>query len=262
MARITKLIIEGYRSIRDPIEITFPRGKPVILMGENNAGKSNIVRALQLVLGPFWPGNHEPEDHEFFGRESNREIRIEVEFDLSELLGGRFSRLVWHYDPSLDEPIYFRGIMPSGKECHVRAEDRDTCIAMVVEAERSLHYHLSYSSKWTILSRLMHRFHRALGNHGQVRNDLQGLFEQIKDKFHEVQEFKSFVDNLQTEFGDLVANMPHRLQVDFEAYNPVNFFHALRLHAVEENEPRTLEEMSRFLRLLLHTLTQKHFMVG
>jgi putative ATP-dependent endonuclease of OLD family len=51
------------------------------------------------------------------------------------------------------------------------------------------------------------------------------------------------VAGLQRELGDLIASMPHRLQVDFEAYNPVNFFHALRLQATEGNEPRTLEEM-------------------
>ncbi|AEB11861.1 ATP-dependent nuclease [Marinithermus hydrothermalis] len=243
MARIRKLTIEGYRSIRDPIEIIFPQDQPVVLMGENNAGKSNIVRALQLVLGPSWPGNHEPEDYEFFGRERNRAIRIEIEFNPDDPLGGRFSRLVWCYDPSSEEPIYFRGFKPYGEERYIKTEDRDTCIAMVVEAERSLHYHLSYSSKWTLLSRLMHRFHRALSGHDQVRNDLENLFGQIKGKFHEVPEFKDFVENLQDEFGDLIANMPHRLQVDFEAYNPVNFFHALRLHAAEGDEPRTLEEM-------------------
>jgi len=69
MAKITKLRIEGYRSIGEPIEIAFPENQPVVLVGENNAGKSNIVKALQLVLGPFWPGNHQPEDHEFFGRD-------------------------------------------------------------------------------------------------------------------------------------------------------------------------------------------------
>ena len=53
MARITKLRISGYRSIGDPIEVHFPQNAPVILVGENNAGKSNIVRALNLVLGPF-----------------------------------------------------------------------------------------------------------------------------------------------------------------------------------------------------------------
>jgi len=37
--------------------------------------------------------------------------------------------------------------------------------------------------------------------------------------------------------------MTHRLEVDFEAYNPINFFHALRLLAAEGDEPRALEEM-------------------
>ncbi len=243
MARITKLSIEGYRSIRDRIEIQFPPGQPVVLVGENNAGKSNIVRALQLVLGPFWPGSHAPEDHEFFSRNTSRSIKIEVEFDPSAPLGNRFSRIEWRYDPSAQEPNYFRGFDARGREGYIRNEDRDSCICIVVEADRSLHYHLSYSSKWTLLSRLMHRFHRSLTRNEQVKSELEELFAQTKAKFHEIPEFKEFVDSLQNELNDLVANMTHRLEVDFEAYNPVNFFHALRLQAAEGDQPRTLEEM-------------------
>ncbi len=241
MARITKLRIAGYRSIREPIEITFPSGKPVVLLGENNAGKSNIVKALQLVLGPFWPGNHEPEDHEFFGRSPEKPIIIEIEFDPSDPLGGRHTHIIWKYNSSDDEPIFFRG--NGGKRGFVTNEDRDTCMSIVVEAERNLSYHLSYSSKWTLLSRLMRRFHRALSRHTEVRQDLEYLFQQTKAKFHEIPEFNKFVNELQSELSDLVATMSHRLEVDFEAYNPVNFFHALRLQAVEGNTPRTLEEM-------------------
>ena len=244
MAKIQKLSIEGYRSIRERIEITFPPGKPVVLLGENNAGKSNIVKALQLVLGPFWPGNHEPEDHEFFGRDPKRPIGVEIEFSLEDPLGGRFSHVVWCYDTSADEPIFFRGIdLVTGEYRYVSNEDRDTCMCIVVEAERNLNYHLSYSSKRTLLSRLMHRFHRALSGHEGVRQDLEHLFQQTKEKFHEIPEFKRFVDGLKSELSDLVSTMSHRLEVDFEAYNPVNFFHALRLQAVEGNAPRTLEEM-------------------
>lgn len=49
MVRINRLRIKGYRSIGDSIEICFPPDQPVVLVGENNAGKSNIVKALQLV---------------------------------------------------------------------------------------------------------------------------------------------------------------------------------------------------------------------
>jgi putative ATP-dependent endonuclease of the OLD family len=244
MARIRQLRVEGYRSIGDPIEIDFPSEQPVVVVGENNAGKSNIVKALQLILGPFWPGNHEPEDHEFFGRDRGRQIEIQVEFDPAEPLGNRYTQVVWRYEPTADEPVFFRGKAATGYGWgYIRNDDRDTCMCVVVEAERNLGYHLSYASKWTLLSRLMHRFHRALGAQEPVRDDLEGLFEEIKKKFQEVPEFKAFVDDLQEQMQDLVSTMSHKLEVDFEAYNPVNFFHALRLQAAEENKPRTLEEM-------------------
>ncbi|WP_448601366.1 ATP-dependent nuclease [Thermoflexus hugenholtzii] len=244
MARIRKLMIEGYRSIGERVEIVFPPGQPVVLVGENNAGKSNIVRALELVLGPSWPGNHEPEDHEFFSRDRSRPIQIEIEFDPNEPFGvSRCNRLVWRYNPATSEPVYFRGIDGKGRERYVSNEDRDTCMCIVVEAERNLRRELSYASKWTFLSRLMHRFHRALTKNEAVRDDLKALFDEVKQKFHQIPEFSEFVARLQGELEDLIASMPHRLEVDFEAYNPVNFFHALRLQATEGNEPRTLEEM-------------------
>ncbi len=245
MARITHLRIEGYRSIGESLEIRFPPDQPVVLVGENNAGKSNIVRALQLVLGPFWPGNHEPEDHEFFGRDRGRPIDIAMQFDPEDALGGRYTEVVWRYDPSAAEPVSFRGRPgPWGRQDGpVTNADRDTCMCIVVEAERNLAYHLSYASKWTLLSRLMRRFHRALDEQGEVRGDLEQLFERIKTNFHRVPEFRKFVNDLREQMQELVSTMPHRLEVDFEAYNPVNFFHALRLHAAEGGQPRTLEEM-------------------
>lgn len=243
MARITKFIISGYRSINDQVELAFPEAIPIVLVGENNSGKSNVVRGLHLVLGPFWPGNHDPEDHEFFGRSRDHPIDITVEFDHADPLGGRFVALRWHHDPGADEPTRFRGVTADGEEKYVRNEDRDTCVCVVVEADRNLGYQLSYSSKWTLLSRLMHRFHRALDAQGQVKEDLEGIFDQIKGKFREVPEFSTFVQDLADQLRELVGSMTHRLEVDFEAYNPVNFFHALRLQAVDAGSPRILEEM-------------------
>jgi AAA15 family ATPase/GTPase len=49
MARISLVRIEGYRSVGSQIEICFPPDQPLVLVGENNASKSNVVKALQLV---------------------------------------------------------------------------------------------------------------------------------------------------------------------------------------------------------------------
>lgn len=246
MALIKKLFIARYRSIGEPIEINFPNAKPLILIGENNSGKSNIVKALNLILGPFWPGNHEPDDHEFYERDQNNTIEIKVEFDSENRYGDKYIEVVWRYNSNSQEPVYYRGRPGQSygsSDGYIRNEHRDSCICVLVEAERNLAYHLGYSSKWTMLSRLMHRFHRALSNEPSIKENLENLFSEIKRNFYKVPKFKNFIDELQNQMDNLIGSMTYRLDIDFEAYNPVNFFHALRLQAKENHEPRTLEEM-------------------
>lgn len=50
---LSRLYIKNYRSIRE-LDIPFVRGKNVIV-GRNNTGKSNIIKALDLVLGEDSP---------------------------------------------------------------------------------------------------------------------------------------------------------------------------------------------------------------
>jgi putative ATP-dependent endonuclease of OLD family len=225
------------------VEILFPDKVPVVLVGENNSGKSNIVKALQLPLGQFWPGTHEPEDFEFFGRDRETEISIAVDFDQEDPLGGRFEGVNWRYNSKNDSPISFSGRLLGGGTGWVKSTDRDSCMCIVLEAERNLRYQLSYSSKYTFLSRLMHRFHQRMTERVDIKQELEDLFARTKKEFERVPEFAAFKKELRQQLQKLVASMTHRLEVDFQAYNPANFFHALELHAMEGKEPRALEEM-------------------
>ena len=243
MARITQLSVKGYRSISEWVEIKFPAGRPLVLLGENNAGKSNIVRALNLLLGQFSPAYYDPEDHDFYGRDRQTEIQIAATFDDYELLGDKWSEIHWHYNEALDQASTFRGVSPSTTKSFVSNADRDSCACMLIEADRNLRYQLSYRSKFTFLSRLMHRFHRSLMTQERIKEELEVLFENTKAAFKRLPEFRAFADRLQEELTNLVSSMTYKLEVDFEAYNPVNFFHALDLHASEGGQPRTLDEM-------------------
>lgn len=89
----------------------------------------------------------------------------------------------------------------------------------------------------------MHKFHKVLAERGQIKAELESLFENIKMKFSEIPEFAEFTGNLRSHLSNLVGTMTHRLEVDFEAYNPTNFFHALRLQAHDGTSPRVLAEM-------------------
>lgn len=243
MARISRLKVQGYRSVGPGgVELLFPPNTPLVLVGENNAGKSNIVKAVSMVLGEFWPGNYDPEDHEYFGRSPLAPISIEIHFDPTDKLSGEYIKLDWLFRLDNEKPT-FRVHKSTGYTKTPSNEERDGCIGVTVDANRSLRREMSYQSKWTFLSRLMLRFHRALTSQPKVKSELEELFEEIRGKFQGIDVFNSFLSSLQNDFEDLSANMTHRLKVDFSAYNPTNFFHALKLQAVENGAPRTIEEL-------------------
>jgi len=76
--RITKVHIENYRSLKN---FTFEPGPYCVLIGENNAGKSNILRALNLVLGEAWPTERNFSEEDFYNQNTNTDIVIQVYFD-------------------------------------------------------------------------------------------------------------------------------------------------------------------------------------
>lgn len=240
MAKIDKIIIQKYRSIKH-LTLHFVENKPIILIGENNVGKSNILKAIDLILGEYWPRNYEPEENEFYNR--NPSVPIKIEVDFSEKL-GRFKKIFWECNPqNTDEKISFKGLNEFDQELWPKSDDREDLICVYISADRRLSYQLSYASKSTFLSKLMHRFHKSVQSNHTVRSELENKFKETKELFHKINEFKSFRDSLRSDFSDFIATMTHKLDIDFEAYNPVNFFHALRLQVDEGGVPRTIEEL-------------------
>jgi len=239
MAHLKKIIIDGYRSV-DHAEVVLPDEAPLVLIGENNAGKSNIIRAIDLLCGEMWPSSHATEDNEFYQRDRSHPIEIRAEF--SEAL-GRWRKICWRFDSDDDPEVSFGGVNELEGIKWMKGDEREELIAVTIGADRRLSYQLGYSSKYTMLSKLMHRFHKAMLRDERVRTALEQIFRQTKEAFNEVPEFASFRQSLREDFADLISSMTHRLDVDFEAYNPVNFFHALRLHADEGGQPRTLDEL-------------------
>lgn len=64
---LSRLYIKNYRSIKE-LDIPFTKGKSVII-GRNNAGKSNIIRAIDLTLGentPTYPKLENITTNDFF----------------------------------------------------------------------------------------------------------------------------------------------------------------------------------------------------
>ncbi len=76
--RIAKVHIENYRSLKD---FTLEPGPLCVLIGENNAGKSNVLRALNLALGDTWPSERSFSEEDFYNQNTSQDILIQVFFD-------------------------------------------------------------------------------------------------------------------------------------------------------------------------------------
>lgn len=57
---ISRLFIVNYRSIRE-LDLRFRKGKNVVIP-RNNCGKSNVVKALHIILGETSPTYHKSEN--------------------------------------------------------------------------------------------------------------------------------------------------------------------------------------------------------
>lgn len=252
--RIESLSVRNLRSVGDErVTVRFPESGALVLLGENNAGKSNITRALDIVFRDMWPGSRRLEDHDFHGRDSDG-IAIEVGAAVSGIPctycnRGDVAHLRWSYDtqnPSEGgNPVTYR-FTCSNRRCdrsYVKNEMRSALSAAVLDADRRLDYQLSYASKYAMLSKLMHRFHERLLADPVRRQQLAQVFSNLLAEFGGVPEFAEFKRLLGETAADFGQNLPYRLDVDFSAYDPSNFFRSLRIHPTLSGEVRNFDEL-------------------
>lgn len=74
---INKIVIENFRSIR---KLEFEPNSLCALVGENNVGKSNILYAVDLLLGERWPANRVSID-DVCDRDKSLDLLIQIFFD-------------------------------------------------------------------------------------------------------------------------------------------------------------------------------------
>ncbi len=84
---LSRLYIENYRSVQKA-DLKFERGKNIIV-GRNNSGKSNILKAIDLILGEYSPTYNKSEnltDNDFYLGKTNIPIFIwcEINRDCTE----------------------------------------------------------------------------------------------------------------------------------------------------------------------------------
>jgi putative ATP-dependent endonuclease of OLD family len=229
------------------MEISFPENMPVVLIGENNAGKSNIIRAINLMFGEFHPKYKGLEDYDHYKRDPRRTVNIEA--DVSGFQGrlGRsreFSCTGFTYSRTKGSESTYEAIQEDGNtNQYVSNELRNEVSSILVSSEQDLSYQLSYTSKYTLLSKVTRKFHDRLSEDKEKVAALKLLYDQTVEIFLGVSEFSEFRGNMSAIAGQVFAGMSYALDIDFSAYDPSNYYKNLRVLPTEEGTTRSFEEL-------------------
>jgi putative ATP-dependent endonuclease of OLD family len=249
MAKLKSITIENFRSIKEPVTIKFPVNQPVVLIGENNSGKTNIIRALDIMFGEYHPKYKDFDDHDYYGRNPNKNTKIKIHIEVEQLqtrLGpqGQYSCTGFKLEKKKNCETKYVAIQDDLQENkYVSNELREEISTVLVSSEQNLSYQLSYASKYTLLSKVTKAFHDKLTSDDNRKNRLQELYKQTLDIFDEVDEFKKFRDSMSSITGNFIQNMTHALQLDFSAYDPSNYFKNLKVQPTDGGQTLNFEEL-------------------
>ena len=252
---IHKVIIENYRSIKH-LEIEF---KSLFgLIGANSAGKSNILRAINLVLGERYPMPHSLNKKDFYNEDFSNNIKIEIYFDekidFYGCEGVGLSLITTYNKVDCSFSLDFKPIILQNGKCvlhpkyRVNNDLREKCSIIYIPASRNFDYQLQNNSEWSFLGKIIKQFNELFPN-----DNLEGLktkFEEVKSKL-ETEKFKKFESSFKSSFKEHVLPTENDVDIGFKAFNPKNYYKTIEIIPKEYGAIKDLDQMGDGMKNLI-----------
>jgi energy-coupling factor transporter ATP-binding protein EcfA2 len=234
---INQLKIKNYRSIK---ELDMTPTEMNALVGPNNVGKSNILRALNLVLGAKWPPY--AVDEEDKNRDSPEDsIRILVGFDsplTKDYYGTKYS--VWGIDFMYNSPDDnefacldkdHNRILVGGYRNVLKVDNklRENTPTLLVDTRRDLMSELR-ASQWTILGKILKTLEQKLIGTEGFPDEFDGKAKELASRIRE-KPVEALEDLLNTEMSGVSGF--HDLELSFEPPDLYAILRAIQIHVRE-----------------------------
>ena len=235
--KLIRVKIDNFRSIKS-MDFAFPESGFFVLVGANNAGKSNIIRAINDICGEEWVTTEKLLDHDFYGRDRNRALSIELSFDNGSSVRLSPANKWPEYKDENGRPIYAS-----------RGNIKDDFPCTFLGADRTFDRHMSFYD-WTLLGKIRKTFHQRCAS---LAGELNAKFQKIVDLFDRVQGFPEFKADFARFFSKMQADTPLKMAVDFKPFTPSNYFKTMQVPASDPTQGQTdldLEELGEGTRNL------------
>lgn len=219
--KISKIHIENFKSIKK-LDLEFPNSGILSLVGPNNAGKSNTIRAINNLLGESWINKDRMNLSDFYNRNKDLAMKIEITFDNN-----------WKYifDSNEKWPKYLdengsfinQNHVPDGSKGSVKEDFPCTYLPATRTLEDNMQFH-----NWNLMGKIAKDFHTKALSKKEI---LEDKFKEIMQIMDQVDGFQNFKNDFIRFFEDMQSDSPYKLRVDFKAFTPLNYFKNINILA-------------------------------
>jgi predicted ATP-dependent endonuclease of OLD family len=241
---IKSIQIENLRSIKS----LFIRPRNLYaLLGPNSTGKTNVLKAIDLVLGEGWTTKAKVARELF--NDPNSPINIEIEFVTPVMVPNNNGypdipvasiNLEMNLYPDLTAKTTING----GSTFYGQEKFKKLCHFIYIPSERNLTSELRVS-QWTMLGKMMRLIYENYVTHYQ--NDEDKLKENFKTQMAPAKDFlendfsqteitfKKFTDKFKEKCSENSAGLATGFHPVLDIYNINWFYKTLQIHISEDN---------------------------
>lgn len=237
--RITRIQIDNWRSIKS---VDFYPEDICILVGANNAGKTNILSAINFILGDRWPMPANLDDSDFYGRDRARNIRIRISFD-----HPHFSAI----DFDTARPQYVLNAFDRAGN-GVRGFNnalREQLAFAYVDAARNYEKQFS-TSRWSLFGQALRHLHEQLRGNGEQLDRLRATLGEAHGLLR-TDLYTRFETALREAFTAQLRTAGYDVTFEFRTMEETNLYRSLYPTLVERGVPRNPLEVGSGVRNVL-----------
>ncbi len=239
--RIERVSIQNWRSIKD---VEFCPADISVLVGANNAGKTNILSAINFLLGEKWPMPANLSDTDFFQASRRFPIRIQLSFSSAAISRLDFDS---HRSPYAlqafdvnDTPI--RGFSNA---------DREKLNFVYVDASRNFDRQFG-TSRWSMFGQALRRLHDDLNatSNPATLSSLRSALEEVH-RLLKTELYEKFEAELSDAFASQLRTSRYDVKFEFRTIDDTNLYKSLYPSLVEAGRSKLPTEVGSGVRNLL-----------
>jgi putative ATP-dependent endonuclease of the OLD family len=225
MLRLVHVEIENFRSIE---HASFSPAALCAIVGPDNSGKSNMLNALELLLGRSYPIEARLNENHYFYRDRRRDIRIRVVFQ-EQLRSG-----------AVDENSLAFARDESDGQYHVyhndrwaRGDVRDQFPLIRVGVDRATRRNQP-TNRWTLLGRMLLDINKQFVADADRVEEFERTMRHLSDDvLTSVPAFRTLVETLRAEGARQLGRRIDEVGAELSLHDPWDFYRTLRV-IVEE----------------------------